>query len=102
MTETLQIILFVMLMVVIVFFLVLGVQVFFLIQEVRRTVSKANKVIDNTNHITENVSGRIASVSDLLGGVTTGTIVAKLLKLIITTATKGERKSGKEGERGSE
>lgn len=92
MTETLQIILFVMLVVVIIFFLILGVQVFFLVQEARKTVTKANKVLDNTHVITENVSGRIASISDLIGGVTTGTMVAKVLKLIISTATKSDKK----------
>ena len=92
MTETLQIILFVMLVVVIVFFLILGVQVFFLVQEVRRTISKANKVIDNTSVITENVSGRISSFTDLVGGVTTGTMAVKVLKLIIGAATKSDKK----------
>jgi hypothetical protein len=98
MTETLQIILFIMLVVVIIFFLVLGVQVFFLVREARQTLGKANKVIDNTNVITENVSGRISSLSDLVGGVTTGTIVAKMLKLIINTATKNDKKSDREEE----
>lgn len=92
MTETLQIILFIMLMVVIIFFLVLGVQVFMLIKETRTTISKANKVLDNTDMITENVSGRIASISQLIGGVSTGTMAAKILKLVINTATKHDTK----------
>lgn len=96
MTETLQIVLFVMLMVVVIFFLVLGVQVFLLVKEARTTITKANKVLDNTDSITENVSGRIASLSDLIGGVTTGTVVAKLLKLVITSATKQDKKIGEE------
>lgn len=96
MTETLQIILFIMLVVVIIFFLILGVQVFFLVKEVRSTVSKANKVIDNTSLITENVSGRISSLSDLVGGVTTGTMAVKILKLIIGAATKNDKKTAGE------
>lgn len=92
MTETLQIILFIMLMVVIIFFLVLGVQVFLLVKEARTTISKANKVLDNTDYITENVSGRIASISELIGGVAAGSVAAKVLKLIISTATKQDAK----------
>jgi hypothetical protein len=92
MIDTLQIILFVLLVVVIVFFLILGVQVFYLIQDARRTLNKANKVLENTGNITENVSGRIETLNELVGGVTTGTVIAKALGLFIRMATKSDKK----------
>jgi len=101
MTETLQVILFIMLVVVIVFFLILGVQVFLLLQEVRKTVKKANKVLDDTGNITQNVSGRIASFSDIIGGVTAGTIVTKILRLVINMVGKNERKARTEDDDGA-
>lgn len=100
MTETLQIILFIMLVVVIVFFLILGVQVFFLLQEVRKTVTKANKVLDDTGSITSSVSGRIASFSDIVGSVTAGTVLAKVLRVVLNTVGKSERKDRSEDEDG--
>lgn len=101
MTETLQVILFIMLVVVIVFFLILGVQVFFLLQEVRKTVTKANKVLDDTGSITRSVSGRISSLTDIVGSITTGTVVAKILKLVINTVGKSERRGRQEDEDGA-
>ena len=100
MTETLQIILFIMLVVVIIFFLILGVQVFFLLRDVRQTVNKANKVLDDTGSITQSVSGRITSLSELVGGVTTGTIVAKVLGMVINM-TKSDRKERRHEEDGA-
>lgn len=60
--------------------LVLGIQVFFILRELRQTVTKANKVLDDTGLITESVSGPISTLSALATGVKTGAIIAKLLK----------------------
>lgn len=60
--------------------LVLGVQVFFILRELRLTVSKANKVLDDTGVITESVSEPISKLSVLVSGVKTGAAIASLLK----------------------
>lgn len=60
--------------------LVLGVQVFFILRELRLTVSKANKVLDDTGVITESVSEPISKLSVLASGVKTGAAIASLLK----------------------
>ncbi len=60
--------------------LVLGVQVFFILRELRRTVTKANKVLDDAGVITESVSGPVSTLSSLATGVKTGALIAGLLK----------------------
>ena len=44
---------------------VLGIQVYFILKEFRKTVTKANKVLDDTEQITRNVSVPLASLSSL-------------------------------------
>jgi len=63
---------------------VLGVQVFFILKELRKTVSKANKVLDNTNVITQSVSSPISSLSSIAAGVKTGATFISLFKKIIS------------------
>lgn len=60
--------------------LVLGIQVFFILRELRRTVTKANKVLDDTGTITESVSGPLSSLSTVMAGVKAGVSIASLLK----------------------
>lgn len=59
---------------------VLGIQVFFILRELRHTVFKLNKVLDNTNSITENVAGPVSSVSSIFEGIKTGASLINLLK----------------------
>lgn len=60
--------------------LILGVQVFFILKDLRRAVTKANKVLDDTSVITETVSGPISSLSTLTSGIKMGATLLKLLK----------------------
>ena len=71
--------------------LVLGVQVFFILREFRKTVTKTNKVLDNTNVITESVSAPISSLSSLAMGVKTIAPLLNFFKKIISS----EEDSGK-------
>lgn len=61
---------------------VLGVQVFLILKDLRKTIEKANKVLDNTENITGSVSAPISSFSSVLMGLKAGGTVAKILKKI--------------------
>jgi len=89
MIDPAQTALFLVIIVLTLLLLVLGVQVFFILRELRKTVDKANKVLDDTGLITESVSGPISSLSSLATGIKTGAAIAQLLK---------KRKSKKERE----
>lgn len=80
MIDAAQAILLLVLLVLTILLLVLGFQVFFILRELRQTIAKTNKVLDDTGVITESVSGPIATLSNLASGVKTGALIAGFLK----------------------
>ncbi len=90
-----QITLFIVIIVLAILLLALGVQVFFILKEFRKTVSKANQVLDNTNVITESVSNPISSLSGIAAGIKTGASFINIFKKIITS-DKDDRKKKRE------
>lgn len=80
MIDTAQGVLLFVLFVLSVLVVVLGVQVFFILRELRQTVIKANRVLDDAGVITKSVSGPMSSLSSLATGVKTGAFLAGLLK----------------------
>lgn len=75
-----QTILFFVLIILTILLLVLGTQVFFILKELKQTVSKANKVLDDTGVITESISKPISTLSSIGTGVKVGGFIANLLK----------------------
>lgn len=80
MIDTAQVVLLVVVVILTVLLIVLGIQVFHILRELRRTVSKANKVLDDTGTITESVSGPISNLSNLVSGLRTGVTLARILR----------------------
>lgn len=90
-----QIALFLIIIVLTVLLLVLGVQVFVILREFRKTVLKANKVLDNTNIIAESVSSPLSSLSGFASSIKAGVSFVSLLKKIISK----DEDSGKKNKR---
>lgn len=80
MQDPAQTALFLVIIVLTVLLIVLGIQVFFILRELRKTVIKANRVLDKTNLITESVSRPVSSLSSILMGIKTGASFINLLK----------------------
>lgn len=89
-----QVVLFIVIVLLTVLLIALGVQVFFILKEFRKTVSKANKVLDNTNVITQSVSSPISSLSSIATGIKTGVTFINLFKKIILNDDDKKRKKG--------
>lgn len=79
MTDPAQTALFLVVVALTILLVVLGVQVYFILRELRKTIDKANKVLDDTGVITESVSKPISSLSSLTMGLKTGATIAKIL-----------------------
>lgn len=79
MVDTAQVILLFIVVILTFLLLILGIQVFFILRNLRQTVSKANKVLDDTGLITESVSGPVSTLSTLVAGVRTGASFARFL-----------------------
>lgn len=58
---------------------VLGIQVFFILKELRITLDRANKVLENTEVITESVSEPMSFLSGLISGTKSLSAIAKVL-----------------------
>ena len=56
MIDPAQTALFIVIIVLTVLLVILGIQVFFILRELRKTITKVNKVLDYTESITESVS----------------------------------------------
>ncbi len=75
-----QTILFVVIIVLTVLLLVLGIQVFFILRELRQTIAKTNKVLDEAGEITESVSAPLSNMSTLITGLRTGASIASIFR----------------------
>lgn len=80
MLDTAQAVLLFVVIVLTILLVVLGIQVFFILRELRKTLGKANKVLDDTGAITHSVSGPLSSVSTIMSGVKAGALIAGILK----------------------
>lgn len=89
--DSAQIVLLLVLIVLTVLLLILGIQVFFILRDFRRTINKANKVLDDTGVITESVSGPISNLSSVGSAFKTG-------MALISFLTKGKKQKNKKGE----
>lgn len=98
MIDSVQLVLLLVIVILTILLVVLGVQVYFILKEVRRTIGKANKVLDTAGTITESVSAPISSLSQIVTGLKAGSIitVAKFIKNLIgkdeETETERRRK----------
>lgn len=96
MTDPAQIILFIVIGILAVVLLALGVQVFFILRELRQTVSKANKVLDDTGAITESVSRPLSSLSSLAMGIKAGSSIMNFFKREKKVSHNKESENGKQ------
>jgi len=86
-----QILLIVIIIILTVFLIILGIQVSLILKDLRKTIAKANKVLDDSAEITEAVKGPVVGLSTAIMGFKAG---STLLGLINKASGKGE-KSGK-------
>lgn len=96
MIDAVQIILLLVIVVLAILLVVLGIQVFFILREIRKTVLKANQVLDDTGTITRSVTGPISSAATIMSGLSTGAVVTKVVKTLLTMFMKqGEEDYGR-------
>lgn len=69
---------------------VVGVQAYHVLKDLRETIKKANKVLDDSGEITESVKAPVASASNIATDVLSGRIIEKLF------SGRGRGNSGKQ------
>lgn len=96
MVDPAQTALFLVIIVLTVLLVVLGIQIFFILKELRKTIDKANKVLDDTGYITGTVSGPISTLSSMAAGVKTGVSFMNLFKKNKKNRDRREENDGKQ------
>jgi hypothetical protein len=80
MIDPVQAVLLVVIILLTLLLLVLGVQVFFILRELKQTLSRATKVLQNTESITESVSEPMSLISGLVLSTKSLSTISKILK----------------------
>lgn len=80
MVDPVQAVLLMVIILLTILLLVLGIQVFFVLRELRKTVSSATKVLENTQSITESVSEPMSFLSGLILSTKSLSAISKILK----------------------
>jgi hypothetical protein len=93
MVDSVQLILLIVIVVLTILLVVLGIQVFFILRDLRQTIFKTNKVLDNADAITEDIEGPLAMISSLATGVGGSSVitVVKLVKTLLGRDTDEKR-----------
>lgn len=85
MIDPVQLVLLIVILVLTVLLVILGVQVFLILKELRQTISKTNKVLDNAESITDNIEAPLEALSSLALGVKASSLitVAKFVRSLL-------------------
>lgn len=78
--DTVQALLVAVVIILTIMLVVIGYQVFYILRQLRQTIDKANKVLDNTQSISEDVKAPVSSISELLMGLKSGMAITSFLK----------------------
>jgi hypothetical protein len=90
-----QVALFVVIIVLAILLVALGIQVFFILREFHKTVTKANRVLDDTEAITHSVSAPLSSLSGIAMGLkTVGPLIGFFKKIISKDNDSGKKNRG--------
>ena len=98
--DTVQLVLLSVIVVLTILLIILGIQVFFILSEFRRTIMKANHILDNADSITQNIQTPISAIAALATGIKASSLitVAKFIKTLLSRDKENEdhRKHNKE------
>ena len=74
-----------------IFLLVIGFQAFFVLKDLRKTLTRMNKLVEDTDNIVEQVKKPVESAGNLFAAVATGAGIAHLIKRIQHLKDKNDR-----------
>ena len=90
MIDPVQAVLLVVIILLTILLLVLGVQVYYILKELKTTVLRTNRILEDTENITESVSEPMTFISSLLFSSKSLSTISKVLKKVKTVEEDGE------------
>jgi len=98
MIDNTQLLLIAVVAVLTVLLTIIGVQVFFILKEIKRSIEKLNKMLDDAGLISESVARPIASLSNSITGVSGIAGLLGWLSQRKKKSKKNEKETGEENE----
>lgn len=94
MIDPVQLVLLIVIIILTILLVILGVQVFLILKELRQTISKTNRVLDNADSITENIEAPLEALSSMALGVKASSIItiAKFIRSLLGKHHEEEKK----------
>lgn len=85
MVDPVQMVLLLVILVLTILLVILGIQVYYILRELRETIIKTNRVLDNAESITENIDAPISALSSLALGAKASSLltVAKFVRNLV-------------------
>lgn len=98
MIDSVQLILLLVIITLTALLVILGVQVFYILRDLRQTIKKTNKILENADNITEGIQGPITAFSSLfLGAKATSLLsIARFVKGLLGRDRDDERRHYRE------
>ncbi len=81
MIDTVQAVLLFVIVLLSILFVVLGIQVYFLLKDLRQTLSRTNKILDDVEAITAGIAEPVSSLSGFLSNGSALGVAAKIFSL---------------------
>jgi len=81
MIDTVQAVLLFVIVLLTILFVVLGIQVYLILKDLRVTLKRTNKILDDVENLTEGVSTQINSLSSMFANASVVGIGAKLFSM---------------------
>lgn len=75
----------------------IGVQIIYILREVRRSIEKVNKMLDDAGMITESIAHPIAGLGGMIEGMKSGVKAIEVIGNFLTRKKKGQEVSEEEG-----
>lgn len=82
MIDPVQAVLLIVIILLSILLIVLGIQVFYILRELRQTIFRATKILENTENITESVSQPLTFLSGLVFSGKSLSTLSKILKKV--------------------
>lgn len=98
MIDAVQLILLLVIITLTVLLVILGVQVFYILRDLRLTVRKTNKILENAEDITEGISGPVTAISSFVLGTKATSLmsIVNFVKNLLGKDKDNEKKNRKE------
>ena len=96
MIDSVQLILLLVIIVLTVLLVILGIQVFYILRDLRKTLQKTNKILDNAEDITEGIQGPVTAISSFMLGTKAVSLMSIVGFVKSLLGRESEKKHNKE------